>query len=49
MVVTSALQGTFSAGLDIREMYDKNEEHLRLFWSSLQVSADGPIHNGNQY
>lgn len=36
-ILTSALPGVFSAGLDIREMYKSPEERLRKFWSSLQT------------
>lgn len=32
-----ACPGIFSAGLDIREMYQPTEERLKEFWSSLQT------------
>uniref|UniRef100_A0A0P5EQE3 Enoyl-CoA delta isomerase 1, mitochondrial n=1 Tax=Daphnia magna TaxID=35525 RepID=A0A0P5EQE3_9CRUS len=36
-ILTSACPGIFSAGLDIREMYQPTEERLKEFWSSLQT------------
>lgn len=36
MVLCSAIPTIFSAGLDIREMYQKDESHLRSFWTALQ-------------
>lgn len=37
VVLASGVPKIFSAGLDIREMYNKDEAHLREFWGSLQV------------
>jgi len=36
LVLCSAIPTIFSAGLDIREMYQKDESHLRSFWTALQ-------------
>lgn len=36
MVLCSGLPNIFSAGLDIREMYQKDEADLRDFWTSVQ-------------
>jgi len=36
LILTSANQGVFSAGLDITEMWRKDETHLRKFWTQLQ-------------
>ncbi|EGD77869.1 dodecenoyl-Coenzyme A delta isomerase [Salpingoeca rosetta] len=36
VVIASSLPSTFMAGLDIREMYDKDLPHLNKFWSTLQ-------------
>jgi len=35
-ILTSSSPTVFSAGLDIREMYQTTPERLHLFWSSLQ-------------
>lgn len=40
VVLASGLPKIFSAGLDIREMYDKDEAHLRNFWGTLQVRSN---------
>lgn len=37
IILTSACPGIFSAGLDIREMYQPTDERLSQFWSSLQT------------
>ncbi|XP_057366646.1 enoyl-CoA delta isomerase 1, mitochondrial-like [Daphnia carinata] len=36
-ILTSACPGIFSAGLDIREIYQPTEGRLKEFWSSLQT------------
>jgi len=36
-ILTSSSPSVFSAGLDIREMYQTSPERLQLFWSSLQT------------
>lgn len=36
LILTSASPTIFSAGLDIKEMYQPQEERLRNFWTSLQ-------------
>lgn len=42
-VLCSGVPNIFSAGLDIREMYQKDEQQLRAFWSALQVSPHQPL------
>ncbi|XP_046438324.1 enoyl-CoA delta isomerase 1, mitochondrial-like [Daphnia pulex] len=37
IILTSACPGIFSAGLDIREMYQPTDDRLNQFWSSLQT------------
>ncbi|XP_017075733.2 LOW QUALITY PROTEIN: enoyl-CoA delta isomerase 1, mitochondrial [Drosophila eugracilis] len=36
LILTSASSNVFSAGLDILEMYNTNEERLRVIWTELQ-------------
>ncbi|XP_017121132.2 enoyl-CoA delta isomerase 1, mitochondrial [Drosophila elegans] len=36
LILTSALPTVFSAGLDIREMYNTDKERLRIIWTELQ-------------
>ncbi|XP_016928831.3 enoyl-CoA delta isomerase 1, mitochondrial isoform X2 [Drosophila suzukii] len=36
LILTSAMSNVFSAGLDIHEMYNTNEERLRIVWTELQ-------------
>ena len=36
MVLSSKLNGLFSAGLDLQEMYKPNEARAKAFWRSLQ-------------
>ncbi|XP_046451656.1 enoyl-CoA delta isomerase 1, mitochondrial-like [Daphnia pulex] len=37
IILTSACPGIFSAGLDIREIYQPTDDRLNQFWSSLQT------------
>ena len=39
IVIASACPSVFSAGLDLNEMYDPEEQRLREFWASFQVSS----------
>lgn len=36
VILTSSLQSIFTGGLDIREMYNRDENQLTKFWTTLQ-------------
>lgn len=36
LIITSSLPKTFSAGLDLNDLYQKPKDHLSLFWSHVQ-------------
>lgn len=36
VILTSSLPAVFSAGLDIMEMYNRNETQLTEYWQTLQ-------------
>ena len=36
VIIKSSLNGTFSAGLDLNDLYQVPEEHLRTFWKHVQ-------------
>ena len=38
ILITSAHKTVFSGGLELTEMYQKDDAHLRKFWNSFQVA-----------